>query len=265
MRLNLQQINSFTRLKHLKFPGRLLIMISRRFYLFPSPISIDRFVEKLCNRHGYLSAPRELGFPGFTCISLNNRICHGIPDNRLFKAGDFLTIDISLKCKETGLYVDVARPFYVSYRENNRSPVPRWFKLALSINSSCIRRFINMHTYLWEDIGSCFHELIIKYKNYAPLHTSKRYVGHGVGVKCLHRSDIEILHHKTSSSNVASNAIICIEPIYTIKEHPLLFDKWGFMNKYICVSYENMYLWYQEKLHLLTIFRTSPFVYLRNE
>src|SRR5262245_34323221 len=38
-------------------------------------------------------------FPGVICASVNNEICHGIPDERELKLGDIVGIDIGLKYK----------------------------------------------------------------------------------------------------------------------------------------------------------------------
>lgn len=38
-------------------------------------------------------------FPGVICASVNNEICHGIPDDRVLKEGDIIGIDIGLKYK----------------------------------------------------------------------------------------------------------------------------------------------------------------------
>jgi methionyl aminopeptidase len=49
---------------------------------------------------GYRGRPaNHPPFPGVICASVNNEICHGIPDERVLKAGDIVGIDIGLKYK----------------------------------------------------------------------------------------------------------------------------------------------------------------------
>lgn len=43
--------------------------------------------------------PTHPPFPGVICASLNNEICHGLPDQRTLKQGDIVAIDIGLRYK----------------------------------------------------------------------------------------------------------------------------------------------------------------------
>ncbi|MFT3776689.1 MAG: type I methionyl aminopeptidase [Ottowia sp.] len=57
---------------------------------------LDRLGERLLEEHGARSAPRlTYGFPGATCISINEEAAHGIPGGRVIRAGDVLNVDVS--------------------------------------------------------------------------------------------------------------------------------------------------------------------------
>jgi len=58
---------------------------------------LDNYGAKILLDLGARSAPYlAYGFPGWTCISVNNEFCHGIPsDNRILKEGDLVNIDVS--------------------------------------------------------------------------------------------------------------------------------------------------------------------------
>lgn len=57
---------------------------------------LDSLGEQLLEKHGARSAPKlTYGFPGATCISINEEAAHGIPGNRIIRAGDVLNIDVS--------------------------------------------------------------------------------------------------------------------------------------------------------------------------
>ncbi len=51
------------------------------------------------------------GFPGHTCISVNNEVVHGIPGKRVLRDGDVVTLDMALKvdgyCSDTAITVPV--------------------------------------------------------------------------------------------------------------------------------------------------------------
>ena len=40
------------------------------------------------------------GFPGYTCISVNEEVVHGIPGNRVLKNGDVVTLDLALSLND---------------------------------------------------------------------------------------------------------------------------------------------------------------------
>lgn len=57
---------------------------------------LDGIGERLLDLHGARSAPKlTYDFPGFTCISINEEAAHGIPGDRVIRAGDVLNVDVS--------------------------------------------------------------------------------------------------------------------------------------------------------------------------
>ncbi len=67
-----------------------------------------RFLEKAGARPG---PELTYGFPGATCISVNEEIAHGIPGSRRIGAGDLVNIDIS--AEKNGVYADTGASFAV--------------------------------------------------------------------------------------------------------------------------------------------------------
>lgn len=57
---------------------------------------LDQIGGRLLADHGAQSAPwLTYNFPGSTCISLNEQAAHGIPGDRVIRAGDVLNVDVS--------------------------------------------------------------------------------------------------------------------------------------------------------------------------
>jgi methionyl aminopeptidase len=57
---------------------------------------LDVLGERLLAQHGARSAPKlTYDFPGATCISINEEAAHGIPGDRVIRAGDVLNVDVS--------------------------------------------------------------------------------------------------------------------------------------------------------------------------
>ena len=67
---------------------------------------LDQIAGKYLKQHNASSAPRKIGFPGNTCISVNEIIAHGIPNKRVLKCGDRVNIDVS--AEYNGYFSDVA-------------------------------------------------------------------------------------------------------------------------------------------------------------
>ncbi|MEM7278731.1 MAG: type I methionyl aminopeptidase [Pseudomonadota bacterium] len=57
---------------------------------------LDNLGAALLERFGAKSAPKvTYNFPGATCISINEQAAHGIPGDRVIKAGDVVNVDVS--------------------------------------------------------------------------------------------------------------------------------------------------------------------------
>lgn len=73
---------------------------------------LDRIGAKMLEAHGARSAPRiTYDFPGATCISLNEQAAHGVPGDRVIRAGDVLNVDVSAELD--GYFADNGGPIVV--------------------------------------------------------------------------------------------------------------------------------------------------------
>lgn len=73
---------------------------------------LDAIGRVLLEGEGALPAPESAyGFPGATCISVNEEIAHGIPGPRVIAAGDLVNIDVS--ASKAGFFADTGGSFVV--------------------------------------------------------------------------------------------------------------------------------------------------------
>lgn len=73
---------------------------------------LDDFAGELFEKHGAISGPKgEYNFPGFTCISVNDEVAHGIPGKRVIQEGDLVNIDVS--GSKNGYFADTGISFVV--------------------------------------------------------------------------------------------------------------------------------------------------------
>jgi methionyl aminopeptidase len=73
---------------------------------------LDRIGRAYMEAAGARPAPEMVyGFPGATCISVNERIAHGIPGDRRIEPGDLVNIDVS--AEKDGYFADTGASFAV--------------------------------------------------------------------------------------------------------------------------------------------------------
>lgn len=79
---------------------------------------LDAIGEQLLAKHGARSAPRlTYNFPGSTCISVNEEVAHGIPGDRVIRAGDVLNVDVSA---ELGGYFVILGERKLCYQQTHK-------------------------------------------------------------------------------------------------------------------------------------------------
>jgi methionyl aminopeptidase len=77
---------------------------------------LDDIAGELFEKAGAVSAPKgEYDFPGYTCISVNDEVAHGIPGKRVIQEGDLVNIDVS--GSKNGYFADTGISFVVGEGE----------------------------------------------------------------------------------------------------------------------------------------------------
>ncbi|MAT93990.1 MAG: type I methionyl aminopeptidase [Halioglobus sp.] len=73
---------------------------------------LDQVGRQMLEQHGARSAPMlTYGFPGHTCISVNEVAAHGIPGDQVLAPGDVVNIDVS--AEKDGYFADTGGTFVV--------------------------------------------------------------------------------------------------------------------------------------------------------
>lgn len=98
-----------------------------------STARIDQLVYDFTVSHGGIPAPLNYeGFPKSVCTSVNDVICHGIPDeNEILQEGDIVNVDVSTILD--GYYSDASRMFLIG------EVSPRARKLV-DVTKECVER-----------------------------------------------------------------------------------------------------------------------------
>ncbi|WP_067838039.1 type I methionyl aminopeptidase [Amphibacillus sediminis] len=77
---------------------------------------LDQMAGEMFEKAGAQSAPKGVyDFPGYTCISINEEVAHGIPGDRAIQEGDLVNIDVS--GSKNGYFADTGISFVVGKGE----------------------------------------------------------------------------------------------------------------------------------------------------
>jgi len=171
--------------------------------------------------------PADLGYgnppyPKTICTSLNEVICHGIPDNRPLQEGDIVNIDVSSIVD--GAYGDCSRMVTIG-----KIPEPK--QRVVEVSHECLRLSIAVckpGAPIWH-IGKAIED-------YARAHKCSvvnQFVGHGIGI-AFHEPP-EIPHHYNDLDiPMAPGMIFTIEPMINagVREGVIdPIDKWTVRTK----------------------------------
>ncbi|KAF1328376.1 Methionine aminopeptidase, type i, partial [Globisporangium splendens] len=136
-----------------------------------TPDEIDRIVHDACIERGCYPSPLNYySFPKSVCVSVNEVICHGIPDNRPFEDGDIVNLDVSVY--KDGYHGDLNDTFLVG---NVDEEGVRLVKTAFD----CLKNAMSLVR-----PGTMYRELgkhIAETANAQNFSVVKTYCGHGIG------------------------------------------------------------------------------------
>lgn len=166
-----------------------------------STLELERKADVLCKRYGVQPAFKRVdGYSFATCISVNDVAVHGIPNERVLKKGDLVSIDFGIFNK--GLYTDHCWTWSIG------KPNEKNLKLLLAgrgaVENAVSKAIVGNH------IGDISFEMENAAKKNG-FNVLKMFVGHGIG-KTLHdRPDVPAYGHKVSGELLVDGMVLCIE------------------------------------------------------
>ncbi|MGN6645655.1 MAG: type I methionyl aminopeptidase [Cytophaga sp.] len=164
---------------------------------------LDNYGAKILSGFGAKSAPfATYGFPGWTCISVNNEFCHGIPsDKRILQEGDLINIDVSAELND--FWSDNGSSFVLG------EDIHQYQKLVNVSKEILHKAIYNIKGgVLISDIGHLI-ETEAKKHGYKVI---KNLTGHGVG-RGLHEEPHEIANYRDvfNRKRFRKNSVVAIE------------------------------------------------------
>ena len=185
---------------------------------------INDFCHKMTIENGGIPAPLNYnGFPKSVCTSINEVVCHGIPDNTKLKDGDIINVDITSIVD--GYYGDASKMYMVG-EGFDKEFADR--KKLVQITKECLEIGIK-HAKPGKkllEIGKAIQEHAEK----NGFSVVRDYCGHGCG-KVFH-DDPNVLHYlppfmerKFFDITIKPGMIFTIEPMINMGDWKLYVDK----------------------------------------
>lgn len=187
---------------------------------------LDEFGGAILNDMGAKSAPKlTYGFPGWTCISVNNEIAHGIPsEKKILQEGDLINIDVSAELN--GFWSDNGGSFVLGNDLHGHQPLVDASKRILYNAIQQIHGGVKI-----AEIGRLI-ELQAKKAGYKVI---RNLTGHGVG-RSLHEepSEIACYYDRLNLRRFKKHSVVAIETF--IATHSTMAveqsDGWTFLGQH---------------------------------
>ena len=177
---------------------------------------LDVYVHDLCiERNSYPSPLNYNHFPKSVCTSVNEVICHGIPDSRALQDGDILNIDITTYIG--GVHGDTNATFLIGNVDPASQQLVRVTEECMWHGIEAVRPGRPV-----SDIGRAIESHAKKYR-YGVV---RAFIGHGIGEQF--HTDVQILHYYDERANtiMRPGMTFTIEPMITMGawQHKMVFD-----------------------------------------
>ncbi len=177
---------------------------------------IDDIVSDMTIRAGGICAPLNYeGFPCSCCTSINNVVCHGIPDyNEVLKNGDIINVDITTIYN--GLYSDSSRMYLVGDVSEEAKQLSEVTKECMYEGIKAIKPYMPVG-----EIGNVINDIADKY-NYGVV---RALCGHGVGID-FHIDPI-VNHYRTEQKTMilVPGMVLTVEPMINKGTYAVTIDE----------------------------------------
>lgn len=204
--------------------GKILatILYDLKKYVQPgmSELDIDAWVGKQIEKHGATATYKtsEVNFAGNICISLNEQIVHGIPNDYVLEVGDVASFDLVIEYK--GMKTDAAFTMVIGEEPTGvKKHLLNVTERSLYAGIDAIRG-AGTRT---GDIGSAVEQVLHGGK----LGVIRELVGHGVGLEMHMAPEVPNWGRPGSGTLLTVGDTIAIEPMATLGSERVVHEKDG--------------------------------------
>ncbi len=168
---------------------------------------INTLVHEYTISHGGIPAPLHYkGFPKSVCTSINEEVCHGIPDkNRILQNGDIVNVDVTTILD--GYYADASRMFCIGEVSSEAKRLVEVTKQCLDAGLAAVKPWGFLG-----DIGYAVNSLATK-NGYSVV---ENIGGHGVGLGFHEEPYVCHIGKPNTGMLLVPGMVFTIEPMVNI-------------------------------------------------
>lgn len=208
---------------------------------------LDQLInEFICQHNAKPSFYQYRNFPGHVCISVNEQLIHGIPNEYIIQANDLITFDVGIEYQQH--HCDSA--FTININPNNAQA-----SKILAITNNALAQAIKVIKpgNFIGDIESTIQH-VVETNGY---YVIKDYGGHGCGNKIHEDPSIMNFGVAKTGLKIVPNMTLCIEPMVLTDSDQYVIDKknkWtvSAKNKKLTCHCEHMVLVNNDGCEILT-------------
>ena len=201
--------------KAAKINNAVLDLVGEKICAGMTTEEIDQMVYQKTTAMGGIPAPLNYeGFPKSVCTSVNEVVCHGIPDEeQILKEGDIINVDVSTIYN--GYYSDSSRMFCIGKVSPEKEKLVKVTKECVEIGISQVKPWTPIG-----NMGSAVHKHAVE-NGYSVV---REIGGHGVG-KEFHEEPWVGYHSKRGTEMLlVPGMMFTIEPMVNMGKEAIYID-----------------------------------------
>jgi methionyl aminopeptidase len=212
------EIKSAKEIEAMRIAGRMaaetLLLVGEKLRAGMTTEEINAIVHEDTVRRGARPAPLNYkGFPKSVCTSINEVVCHGIPDKQALKDGDIINVDITTV--HEGFHGDTSATFYIGTPSAEARKVTEIARRALELGIAEVREGARLG-----DIGAA----IQAYVEAQGCSVVRDFVGHGIGRRFHEDPQVKHYGRRGTGERLKAGMIFTIEPMVNIGRFEVVVD-----------------------------------------
>lgn len=184
---------------------------------------IDDYIRSCGARPACIGVPGPYGaFPAATCISVNEAVVHGVPNDRILQNGDIVSLDIVTELN--GFYGDAAKTFAIGQIDEESKKLLEITEKSreIGIEQAVVGNRLG-------DIGHAIQQFVEK----NGFSVVRDFAGHGVGL-ALHEDPMVPNYGRAGRGlKIENGMVLAIEPMVNVGTYKIVMlnDGWTIVTK----------------------------------